>query len=347
MKRRDLIKNAGIAVSGSAILGTAAAKKPEEITVRRNFGDSLSVSELVQKRDQIIKNWKRNNRTRRKRYSVWTPNVPDELSIVAFDFKMSDDGVPLQKIGYTNKSVGVEEVQDSVTHANYRRTDSHSVSTQTVTTQSGEDWSTWNTLSSDQSHYSYYDGSGNLEGVLTQEYEHKVDPDDGSTDYNWHAVQTGSDMEAGTNRDSSNPWENSYSTIYHHWSNADSELNIDMQDRKPRGTTSGTVTTSYTLDSSGPSVSFSYSQPTVDVTDGSSMSINEGEWSMDITAGSDPAKTNAYFEPASIAQLTPPGYCRSGGWTIGTFDITCEFRDSSFGGSHSHDAPNYSLGLGC
>lgn len=335
-------------VAGSVFLGNTSAQKPEGISIRRDFENPLSVSELVRKRNKVIKNWKRNNRANTHRHSVWTPNVPSELSIVAFDFEMSDDGVPLQKVGYTNKEVGVKEVQRSVTRSDFRRTDSGSMSTETITTQSGEDWSTWNTLSSDQSHYSYYDGSGLLEGVLTQEYEHKVDPDDGSSDYNWHAVQTGSDMEAGENRDSSNPWENAHSTVYHHWSNADSELNVDMQDRKPRGTTSGSVSTMYTLDSTGPSVSVSYSQPTVDVTDESSISLNEGKWAMDISAGSDPAETNAYFEPASIARLTPPGYCRTGGWTVGTFDVTCKFYMNSVpDGSDSHDAPNYSLDLGC
>lgn len=220
-----------------------------------------------------------------------------------------------------------------------------------VSIKSGEDWSTWTELSNQQDHVSYYDNNGNLEGVLTWEYSHCVDPDDGSSTYNYHAVRTRVDMEAGANRGTD--WQNDWGRIFTDWSAADSELNIDMRDRQPRGTPDDeTYTTTITMGSSGTTeVSYGYSQSAITLVDESSPSLNEAQFQMDVTRGSTPAKSNAEFNPGSMGRITPPGYCRSAGWHVATLDWSTQFYNPNanfyMGGTHSHNGPNIDLDLGC
>lgn len=115
-------------------------------------------------------------------------------------------------------------------------------------------------------------------------------------------------MQAGMNKLWDSNWQNGKCLTRHRWGQTTRSVNADMFDHFPKNDKSSSISRSIDLGVSGNSltagVSYKYTQPAVDVLDESHPHDREnGRWVLQMTKGSDHAKTNTYYNPGSIAEI--------------------------------------------
>ncbi|GKZ13066.1 hypothetical protein [Haladaptatus sp. T7] len=167
-------------------------------------------------------------------------------------------------------------------------------------------------------------GTDNMQQTYSQKLEYAKDPygvagatfywfEDtlDSTDGDVHSFHSPAGFEPGTQAFGSG-YENEWGRVFHRWNKSEmGNTDVDYGQWKPYGTQGGSSSTAYSLSvtagwmtaqvSAG--ISWSYSQPNVEVVDESSAYNEYNQWQLKVNGGDDTRENFVGFQPSSAASM--------------------------------------------
>ncbi|WP_231185441.1 hypothetical protein [Haladaptatus sp. DYF46] len=323
--RRAVLKTGALGltsiVGGSGFASAAPdGKSPrgsDVHTVKASRGASISETQRREVRRRAVRDFERKN----DRSPAVVPASKQKTSsgeVVAYAYGFDANGIGRSYVGVAAEDVSEPQSRsgraEALIHDRFDRhvTDLSSTiqASEQVTTMAG------GTVS----------GTDNMEQVYSQKLEYADDPYGvvgatfyvfmdtlDSTEGDVFSLHSPAGFEPGTSAFGSD-YKNEWGRVYHHWDQSEmGNVDVDYGQWNPYGTQGGSSSTSYSLSvtvgwmtaqvSAG--ISWSYSQPNVEVVDESSAYNEYNQWQLKVNAdGDDDTRTNFIgFQPSSAASM--------------------------------------------
>ncbi|EFW94080.1 hypothetical protein ZOD2009_03015 [Haladaptatus paucihalophilus DX253] len=192
--------------------------------------------------------------------------------------------------------------------------------------------------------------TNNMEQVFSQKLEYLEDPYGtvgstfywfidtlGSSEGDVHALHSPAGYEPGTSKYGSD-YKNEWGRVFHRWNQSEmGNTDVDYGQWKPYGTQGGSSSTSYSLSVSAgwmtasvtAGISWSYSQPNVEVVDESSPTSEYNQWQLKLnSAWDDDTRENFIgFQPSSAASMNHYDSSSMGKRTISGNEVKAQFSN--------------------
>ncbi|OBZ34728.1 hypothetical protein C7960_1284 [Methanohalophilus euhalobius] len=285
----------------------------------QNFSNPISIKELNGTRETVINNYRKEKGTANNSIIYSVPQVPEGGRIVAYCFRINDDGTTSQYVGIAGDEKSVSKIREraktwyntEVLEFEKAETniDSELISNNLSPTssESGAQWS-------DPCRF-YDDYYLSPYGGVTNNYELYCLYNDGSSTVDWFAIVQEFGLEPGYRAFAPSSWKNDVGYAKQEW--CDGNLgNPQLYSYRPNGPYTGQTSQSVTITGGSGGVSagltWTYTQPDVSTECYSSTNTDIAEWK--ITCNSDTAKT-------STVGMNPGSTCSANQHSSGNYKI--------------------------
>ncbi|WP_407355770.1 hypothetical protein [Methanolobus sp. WCC5] len=275
-----------------------------------DFSDPITIKELNETREAIINSYReeKGNTSRPILYSI--PQLSKGESIVAYCFRINDDGTTSQYVGRVSDEESVIKIEERVkewynnevlnpAEGNAIKTlESISNNMNSSSSRSGAEWS-------DPCRF-YDDKYQSPYGGVTNNYEMYVLYNDGSSTVDWFAIVQEFGLEPGYTAYTPSVWKNYIGYAYQEW--CDGTLgNEQLYSYRPNGPYTGQTSQGVTITggSGGASagITWTYSQPDVSTVCYCSTNTDIAKWK--VTCNSGAAQTSTVgINPGSTCSAT-------------------------------------------
>ncbi|MGA9399257.1 hypothetical protein [Haladaptatus sp.] len=321
--RRTILKTGALGVT-SLVAGTGLVsaelneKQPRGSavhTAKASGGATISDEQRRQVRRRAVRDFERKNG--RSPDAIPASDLQsDDGDVVAYAYALDANGVGRAYTGIAGEDTNEPETQsgraEALIHDRFggrvAELSSAVTASEQATTMSGGPVTGTNNMQQIYSHKleNAIDPYG-VAGATSYWYQDTLD----STDGDIHSFSSPVGFEPGTSAFGSD-WENDWGRVFHQWDETEmGNVDVDYGQWQPYGTQGGSSSRSYSLSVSvgwmtasvTAGLSWSYTQPDVEVIDESSSYHNYNQWQLKVNGGDDVSQNFVGFQPSSAASM--------------------------------------------
>jgi len=287
-----LLLVAGIAVA--PVLGEEQQETDLSIFWTGNDSHPLDLDVLLDERDKQIENYKKSTGFTGTPIGSGDPVIPDNATIVAYGFSFDKNGIPHEMVAVSQENTDISQL---LAKANQWYNDTVASTSDGAVKVSRESWPL---MGSGQYYY-----AAEPYGLIQHNFEmywnsYEMDP---TKDYFDIKQIWGMDPGFHRYREQGSKWVNERGLSYIDWS-VSSLGNPALHDRSPRGTPTGPMTVSISLNPT-PALTWSFLLNSVTIYDESDPVIKRAEWDYAFS-GPDAISTLQGWSPGSTVSVDAP-----------------------------------------
>ena len=283
---------AGIAVA--PVLGEEQQEKDLSVFWTGDASHPLDLDTLMDERDELIENYQKSADFTGKVIGSGDPVIPDNATIVAYGFSFDKDGIAHEMIAVSQENTDVSQL---LVKANQWYSDTVASTSDGAVKVSRESWPL---MGSGQYYY-----AAEPYGLIQHNFEMYWNSYEMDSSKDYFAIKQIWAMDPGFHRyrEQGSKWVNERGLSYIDWS-VSSLGNPALHDRSPRGTPTGPMTVSISLNPT-PALTWSFLLNSVTIYDESDPVIKRAEWDYAFS-GPDAVSTLQGWSPGSTVSVDAP-----------------------------------------